>query len=526
MCGIIAWFHRWKDNQCLEKECLEPFLRAHESLKHRGPDSSGYLEYHSSTRHLVHGWVGSHRLAMIGNDEQPLRVDAEDVTWLVANCELYNYQRTLEQRQLTFSDTRILLRNLMEVFAGRNDVTSSVISVVQDIDGVFSFAFMKNDQLVIARDFWGVKPLYIGVKSDDGMVLASELKALRMLECSSVAPFKPGSVALVDLNLFSTRFMDVRMQQFIPTAYKHGIQLARQIQDLDEAIHSLHHLLREALEKRIRYLDSVAMLLSGGIDSSILAILLSDLSEKYEISVQGFVVGNDSSKDVIFTRMLENKLRFSVNRVVPSEKSLDDAISVVLRAIETRDLKQFTIALPLALACQAVENLGVKALITGQGADELFGGYHRYREAFLKGPHLAKEKMEQDLSRMAENNLERDDKVAMSYGLELRLPYLDLKLSAFARELPLSWKLQLSISEHGTFESLDGTISSENVRTKVILRHLARTLGLPKPIVERKKTAFQYGSDVLKMLSRVARKQGNKRLREWFDRMLLDVANY
>ncbi len=521
MCGIIALIHKWHEEKCARQKCKKVFLQAYGTLKHRGPDSSGYVELNlGTTRELVHGWVGAHRLAMIGSDKQPV-YDTNHRAWLVANCELYNYHIWLKRQASTSSDTKILLENILNYIYKGKMIRLALRHLLQELDGVFSFIAVIGEQMIVARDYWGVKPLYIGMKGNEEIALASEKKALTKLTVDVTSQFNPGSFVVIDLNPLSKNFLRINTHRFTPIYYQQGRKLRHSIHSYDEAIDVLHQLLLEALKKRITSLDAVGILLSGGLDSSILALILNELVKSHEIKVRGFIIGSESSKDARYTHLLEQYLDFPITWHSPTEEELEMVLPSVLQSIEIQDLKQLTIALPLALACQEVRKHEIRCLITGQGADELFGGYHRYREAFLRSPSAAREEMERDLLELAMRNLERDDKVAMHYGLELRLPYLDLKLSGFARNLPVDWKLRVISSTSGNLlKQSSKSLAASSVRTKVILRDLALKVGLPEPIIERKKTAFQYGSGVMKMLQRIAKKQGYKKLKDWFDGMI------
>lgn len=518
MCGILVDVHRRHPEKCAENGCLDAFLQAHAQLKHRGPDSSNVVELYPQSREIWHGWLGVHRLAMVGRDDDQPMHDYEHQMWLAANCEFYDYHTMIKSKSLPVSDTRVFLERILHLLNSGTNVTEAVEIVVREVDGVFSFATVIGNQLLMGRDFWGVRPLYFSVRKNEQFVAASEIKALKTLKMPSITALNPGTMATIDLDPLSLNFMKVRFQSFIPTQYHRGIALSRRTHSRMEAIKVLQKLITKAIQKRIECLQSVAILLSGGLDSSVLAVLLNDLAKEYGVFVQGIVVGGKSSKDLRFVTLLERQLDFPLLVVIPNEKSIKELILPVIEAIESFDLKQFTIAVPLALACQQIQKLGMKALITGQGADELFGGYHRYRELFLKNPAAAREEMERDLDQIASQNLERDDKVAMRFGLELRPPYLDLELSAFARSLPVTWKLQVA-PENGNndLRNSQEPLTSNHVRTKVILRELGRTLSLPEPIVERKKTAFQYGSDVMKILRRLSKKEGYKKLKDWFN---------
>ncbi len=527
MCGIIGYFHQQREGLCSNDKCYELFSRSFDSLSHRGPDSSGWTEIRWSLASVdYHGWIGAHRLAMVGEDVQPLRKPSINAC-LVANCEIYNYEKWVDSTSIkNVSDTRTLLEQLSRLVPEK-DVISGAVRFIKNLDGVFSFIYMTNNHLIVARDFWGVKPLYYG-KSKDGkeLVFASELKSLDFFEnIISKRRFPPGNILLIKLGNGNEDILgNGKYQRFVPTYYEKGRHLAHQTRGYGKALRTLQIMLEEALIKRIRNLDDIAILLSGGVDSSVLAKMIDDLARDTSIDVRGFVVGSVDSKDGRFVRYLQSIIKFPVTYVMPTNELsfIEDILVRVVNAIEIDDLKQLTIAFPLALACSAIREQGFKAVISGQGADELFGGYYRYREAFVKDPKLAQQLMERDLDNISQNNLERDDKVAMSFGLELRLPYLDLKLSSFVRALPIRWKLKRPV-DPGHQQEFKAD-SPEAVETKVMLRDLAKKIHLPLPIVMRKKTAFQYGSGTIKLLRLLAKKKGYKKLRNWYGSLIEQIS--
>jgi len=484
------------DLQCLGGEgmCLiaggvgesvrEAFITMIRAGKHRGPDSFGVWtdlgtfksDDFSRLDEIPDGRIGllQCRLAMTGSKSftQPFVNELA----LVHNGEVYNHlviREYLEGKGVPFDtdvDSEVILR-LIEFFRESGlDFSQAVGEAMRWIEGDYAVAFSDGRRLYLFRDPVGVRPLYFSPKG----FFASERKVLWAIGEEPI-PVQPGELVVLDgksvrrLRLFSLKELVKR--------------------DLPEksALNGLENLLNYSVMNRVA--KKTGVLFSGGLDSTLVALLASRHSE-----VLLYTAGARESQDVEWAGKVADHLGLPLKVRHFDVDELREVIPRVAFAIEEPNPMNLAIGLPLYFATQLASRDGIRVLLSGQGADELFGGYAKY----LHRPEL----MWGDLLTMAERNLARDDKIAMLNGVEGRYPFLSLPVVGLALNVPLELK-----------------ISSER---KLILRKLAKKLGLPDWIAMRPKKAAQYGSNAQNLLRRIAKGEGLS-LRELAERLFHEV---
>jgi asparagine synthase (glutamine-hydrolysing) len=235
------------------------------------------------------------------------------------------------------------------------------------------------------------------------------------------------------------------------------------------------------VEKRTRKIR-VGLLFSAGLDSSLLAWIMRDLGREKDLTL--YTSGLEGCVDLECVNRVKEE--FEVRTRIIGEEELMNYVRKVIYAIEDWNPMKVSVGLPLYAACEAAGDAGLKVVLSGQGADELFAGYHRYLNMSVDDVEKA---LITDIQRIAEVNLERDDAVAMASALELRVPYLDKEVVEIALGIPMDYKIK------------DG-------RRKHILRLIARRKGVPDFIVKRHKKAIQYATGVEKALRKLAREEG------------------
>jgi asparagine synthase (glutamine-hydrolysing) len=250
------------------------------------------------------------------------------------------------------------------------------------------------------------------------------------------------------------------------------------------AIEEFKTLLAHAIKSTYATSEVVGLLFSGGLDSSILAAMLAKI---HPTTFHLFVSGTESAMDIERARTVADSLNLPL---IIRQFTLDDVKEVLLDIISLVpivDVLQVELALPVYLATKCAQQFEVTVLFSGQGADELFGGYARHERHFVQsGEEATIIEMQRDLEKFLEETLPCQRAIVRHFGLELQTPFLNDSLVQFARNLPFSSKL---IS------------TSEGVIRKQFLRLFARDLGLPRDVVNAPKRAMQYGSGTHRILS-------------------------
>lgn len=425
MCSVLGLFglRPNEDLFSLRRECLERSRR----MRHRGPDWSGV--YIDEEAILVH-----ERLAIVDPEggSQPLRSIGGDLV-LAINGEIYNHQTLrLEIRHpykyLTESDCEVV--NALY----REDTTGSFL---RRLNGIFAFALWDrlHHRVLIGRDPIGVCPLYWGHDRHGRLWVASELKALVDV-CPDVAQFPPGHFFRSDTAQL-TRYYEEPWRDYAATK---GIAVSSQT-------------LRESLERAVhRQLMSdvpYGVLLSGGLDSSLVAACAArfarrrieddDCTEAWWPRLHSFAIGLEGSPDLAAAAIAANAIgtvhhgfRFTF------EEGLD-ALSEVIRHIETYDVTTVRASTPMYLLARRIKAMGVKMVLSGEGADEVFGGYLYFHKA-----PSAQEFHNETIRKLDALHLYdclRANKAMMAWGVEPRVPFLDVEFLTVAMSVDATAKM-------------------------------------------------------------------------------------
>ena len=437
MCGIAGV--AGKDSEALVKKMLE-------AIKHRGPDGSGMHSVGDIT-------LGNVLLKITGNISQPLHNSGA----LTYNGEIYNFREVADRLHLkTDSDTEALF-NLIE--------SAGIKTAIKQLDGDYAFAYARDGAIYLARDLPGVKPLYYA-STGALFAFASEKKALLDAGMSEILTLKPGHT----LSYSSDRFTEEKVT---------GFAVDSRITDENTASVSLFDAIGRAVKKRCYKPCGIAF--SGGLDSSLIAALCPG-AELYSVGMAG-------SHDVQQTKKAAHLLRFD-DKLNLHELTLGDVESAaleVIRAVGSADSLKVSIAMPLFFAAKDAHNDGIRVMLSGQGADELFAGYKRYESMNYKELERA---LQNDIENIAENNLERDDAATMANAIELRVPYLDKEVVELALRIVPELKIRSSMR-------------------KYILRLAAKGV-LPDELIWKEKKAAQYSSGIYSALEKLAKNNGYK----------------
>lgn len=406
MCGIVCAFDLKQDSETLRPQILEMLKR----VRHRGPDWSGI--YNSKNAILGH-----ERLAIVDptSGKQPLYSEDGSIV-LAANGEIYNH---LELRKKfkgkyqfrTESDCEVILALYQEKGA----------DFVDDLNGIFAFAIYdsSNDSYFIARDHMGIIPLYMGWDKHGTFYVASELKALEGV-CAKIELFPPGhywkSGDKAPTQWYKRDWVDFEKVKSNPTS-----------------IEDLHDALSNAVHRQLMSDVPYGVLLSGGLDSSITSALAKKFSSKRVESedtqdawwpqLHSFSVGLEGSPDLAAAKKVSEHIGSIHHEVVFTIQEGLDAIRDVIYHLETYDITTVRASTPMFLMARSIKSHGIKMVLSGEGADELFGGYLYFHKA-PSAEEFHKETVRK-LDKLHQYDCLRANKSLAAWGIEGRVPFLD-----------------------------------------------------------------------------------------------------
>ena len=357
-------------------------------------------------------------------------------------------------------------------------VTHEIVlgNLLREVEGDFSVILAEPERILVARDPVGVQPLYYAENAELA-ALASNRTALWRLGLTDVCSFPSGNLASITKKEFE--FKPVRTLAF---------QKTRQT-TLEESAQKLLRLLEHSVRIRVHDVNEVAVAFSGGLDSSVVAFLAKKCGAQVNL-IHVSLRGQPETEDAK-TAADELELPLSVHLFEADD--IERTVSKVVELIEEPNPIKAAIGIPFYWVAQKTAAAGFDVLLAGQGADELFGGYRRYyNEYFSHGAVAVRKTMFNDVVRLPESNLERDEKICGFHGVQLRLPFASFGIAEFALTLPVKLKIE---------RKQDGL-------RKLVLRRLARNIGLPEAAVNKPKKAVQYATGVNAFLGKIARKRG------------------
>eukprot|EP00253_Pinus_taeda_P024409 PITA_24409 len=417
MCGILAVFGCLDASQAKRVRVLELSRR----LRHRGPDWSGL--YQSG-----HSFLAHQRLAIVdpASGDQPLYNEDRQIV-VTVNGEIYNHEKLREQLKShefrTGSDCEIVA-HLYEDYGEE---------FVNMLDGMFSFVLLdtRDQSFIAARDAFGITPLYIGWGFDGSVWFASEMKALHD-DCESFESFPPG-------HIYSSKQGGLR-RWYNPPWYSENVIPSSPYDSL---------VLRRAFEKAVikRLMTDVpfGVLLSGGLDSSLVAAVASrylaatKAGKQWGDKLHSFCVGLKGSPDLKAAKEVAEYLGTFHHEFHFTVQDGIDAIEDVIYHVETYDVTTIRASTPMFLMSRKIKSLGVKMVLSGEGSDEIFGGYLY----FHKAPN--KEEFHQETCRKIKAlhmyDCLRANKSTSAWGVEARVPFLDKEFVNVAMDIDPEWKM-------------------------------------------------------------------------------------
>jgi len=365
-----------------------------------------------------------------------------------------------------------------EIFAQKTkqDRDASIEDFIRGVEGDFAFVVAEAERLIAGRDPLGVCPIYYG-ENTDWAAMSSVRRALFSIGIQDAFSFPPGHVSTITMSGFT--FKPIKT-----LAYSEPKPAT-----MRSSVRKLHVLLRHSILERVSGLKEVAIAFSGGLDSSVVANLAKDAEAKVHL-IHVSLANQPETEHAI---QVAKELKLPIHTRLHSEKGLEEILPKVLWLIEEPDPVKVSIGIPMYWTAEKAAELNFKVMLAGQGADELFGGYKRHVDAYLKcGTARAHKVIFQDMTEMSRANFERDLKICNYQGVDLRLPFASYEIARFAVGLPVELKMERSAS----------------TSRKLVLRQLAKDLGLAEFIAEKPKKAIQYTTGVSRVLKKLAKRNG------------------
>lgn len=406
MCGFVGVFDLTQDIGILRSQVLKMAKK----IRHRGPDWSGI--YSGSKAILAH-----ERLSIVGIDsgKQPLYSKDQKLV-LAVNGEIYNHKEIRnkypEYEFQTNSDCEVILALYKD--KGEN--------LFEDLNGIFAFALydIENDLILIGRDHMGIIPLYTGYDNYGQFYVASELKALEGT-CPNIQEFLPGHY------IFSKESSQAKQW------YQRDWMKYENVKDNESNSKELRSALENAVHRQLMSDVPYGVLLSGGLDSSIISAIAKQYAarrieddnktEAWWPQLHSFAVGLKDSPDLVAARKVADYIGTIHHEIHFTIEEALDALSDVIYHIETYDVTTIRASTPMYLLARYIKSMGVKMVLSGEGSDELFGGYLYFHKApDAKALH---EETVRKLDRLHLYDCLRANKSLAAWGVEGRVPFLD-----------------------------------------------------------------------------------------------------
>ncbi len=390
MCGFLVVIGKNKEIS-LVKELSK-------RMTHRGNDESDF-------KVTEKGHILCHeRLSIIDLNSGKQPIKGTQNAYVVHNGEIYNHQKLRDQELkdcqfTTHSDSEVIV-HLYEKYK---------YEFLNMLDGDFAFVVVDGDDFIAGRDPLGVKPMYYGIDEAGRMYFASEMKALAD-QCVSFSIFPPGY-----FYTSTTGFV-----KYFRPKYENHYQA---IQTLD--LNQIRERLTSATQKRLMSDVPVGVLLSGGLDSSLTSSIAARLLKEEGKELKSFSVGLDkNAPDIVAARQVAQFLGTNHHEVY---FTVEEGIAILEKLIwhlETYDVTSIRASTPMYFLSKAIASAGIKVVLSGEGADEIFGGYLYFRNA-PSTEDFQKEIIER-IQKLYTADLLRADKSTMAHGLEVRVPFLDI----------------------------------------------------------------------------------------------------
>ena len=389
MCGILAIIGKGKEEELVKK--------LSKRMSHRGPDES---DLHVTEN----GHILSHeRLSIIDLHSGRQPIQGSNTAWMVHNGEIYNHQELRDgilkhHNFRTKSDSEVIV-HLYEEFG---------YDFCNMLDGDWAFVIVDGDDYIAGRDPMGVKPLYYGLDERGRTYFSSEMKPIAD-QCKTFSTFPPGHYYTEKTGF--VKYYNPEYEDYLKANHELDLDLIRTS-------------LTEATRKRLMSDVPIGVLLSGGLDSSLTSAIASRLLAESGKKLHSFSIGLDeSAPDAMAARKVAEYLGTEHHEIHFTIEQGIEILDKLVWHLETYDVTSIRASTPMYFLSKAITDLGIKVVLSGEGADEIFGGYLYFRNA-PSTVDFQKETIER-VQKLFTADLLRADKSTMAHGLEARVPFLD-----------------------------------------------------------------------------------------------------
>ena len=434
MCGIVGIFNIGEQTPELRQKAL----RMSQKIRHRGPDWSGI--YTGPSAILCH-----ERLSIVDPEsgKQPLFApDKKQV--LAVNGEIYNHtsirEVTGDYQYQTGSDCEVILA-LYREWKAKGE--SSLVPMLERLSGIFAFALydVEDGSFLVARDPIGVIPLYIGYDNDGKVYVSSELKALEG-QCDSYEPFLPG-------HYYWSKEADKGLQRWYTRDWMQGKTVPKEELSYGDAVEEVRLGLMNAVKRQLMSDVPYGVLLSGGLDSSVISAIAAryashrvennGATEAWWPRLHSFAVGLKGAPDLAKAKLVAEHIGTVHHEINYTIQEGLDAIRDVIYFIETYDVTTVRASTPMYLLARVIKSMGIKMVLSGEGADEIFGGYLYFHKA-PTADEFHKETVRK-LSKLHLYDCLRANKSLSAWGVEGRVPFLDKEFLDVAMTIAPDYKM-------------------------------------------------------------------------------------
>ena len=464
MCGIFALL--CSNNDLPSSVIHDAFMKGQK----RGPEFSVFKKIQKQDYVL---YIGFHRLAINGLDEVSNQPIIQNKNNLICNGEIYNY-KTLYEKQNIIPKTNSDCEVILALYERNGPLCASML------DGVFSFILYDEtkEQIMVARDPYGVRPLYECHYENGNIGFASDVECLTFEPMKSIHPFEPGSYSLFQKDKQSSWNIIHREKYFFNSSY---LPLFSCHQPIEYYMHKFVMLLKESILKRVQNCErNIACLLSGGLDSSIISAFVRKMYfEKTGYVLQTYSIGLKDAEDLNYAKQVSTHIQSNHHEIIMSNEEMIDSIPYVIKDIESYDTTTVRASVGnWNIGKYISTHSDAKVIFNGDGADELAGGYLYFHAC--PNNELFDSETKDLLTKINRFDVLRSDKSISSHGLEPRTPFLDKELTRFYLSIPIEYR------NH----------NNDNKCEKYFIRKAIETYEptlLPHDVLWRTKEAFSDG---------------------------------
>ena len=419
MCGIFAFLSSTTISNTDRKNLLELANKS----SYRGPDMTRDTDIINNTGLLVF-----HRLCIVDVSERGMQPFLYNKTYSICNGEIYNHQKLREDYKFQLnsgSDCEVIIPMIETV---------GIKKTCQSLDGVFAFVVVKeNGDIVVARDPMGVRALYQATNENGDLCISSEMKSIPQDKGFTVTPFLPGTYSI--FRKVNNKYVEIEKERYYSYHY-----IDRSSDNEEVAVATIRDLLEQAVEKRLMAERPIGCLLSGGLDSSIIASLLCKKYQTDTRRLKTFSVGLQGSVDLKYAQIVANYLETDHTELILTEDEMLNSIDEDIYHIESYDTTTIRASTPMMRLCKHIKaTTDITVIFSGEGSDEASGSYMYFHNA--PDPESFALETERLLSELHRFDVLRCDKSTAAAGLEVRVPFLDQAFLHYYMNLNPSLKI-------------------------------------------------------------------------------------